>query len=141
MRWPPARKAISTLLSQASGPPSALRNYIETVRPGSVIVQLGLGGGDMSVPAQMVTAKELKLRGSFRFHEEFAVAVDYIDEGMIDVNPLISATLPFTQALVALEFANDRSKPMKVQLAKRSSRYLAHFAAATIFEGQNHKCF
>ena len=35
-----------------------------------VIVQLGLGGGDMSVPMQSVTAKELQLRGTFRFHEE-----------------------------------------------------------------------
>jgi L-idonate 5-dehydrogenase len=87
------------------------------VRPGGVIVQLGLGGGDMSIPMQMVTAKELQLRGSFRFHEEFAIAVDYIDKGMIDVKPLISATLPLTQARDAFELANDRSKSMKVQLA------------------------
>ena len=102
---------------EASGAASALRNCIETVRPGGVIVQLGLGGGDMSVPMQMVTAKELQLRGSFRFHEEFAVAVDYIDKSMIDVKPLISATLPFTRAREAFELANDRSKSMKVQLA------------------------
>jgi len=36
---------------------------------------------------------------------------------MIDVKPLISATLPFTQALAAFELANDRSRSMKVQLA------------------------
>jgi L-idonate 5-dehydrogenase len=102
---------------EASGAASALRNCIETVRPGGVIVQLGLGGGDTPVPLQMVTAKELQLRGSFRFHEEFAVAVDYIDKGMIDVRPLISATLPFTQARDAFELASDRSKSMKVQLA------------------------
>jgi len=102
---------------EASGATSALKNCIETVKPGGVIVQLGLGGGDMSVPMQIVTAKELQLRGSFRFHEEFAVAVDYIDRGMIDVKPLISATLPFTQTSEAFELANDRSQSMKVQLA------------------------
>ena len=101
---------------EASGAASALRSCIETVQPGGVIVQLGLGG-DMSVPMQSVTAKELQLRGSFRFHKEFAVAVDYIDKGLIDVKPLISATLPFTQAREAFELANDRSKSMKVQLA------------------------
>jgi L-idonate 5-dehydrogenase len=95
---------------------SALRGCIETVQPGGIIVQLGLGG-DMSVPMQSVTAKELQLRGSFRFHKEFAVAVDYIDKGLIDVMPLISATFPFTQAREAFELANDRSKSMKVQLA------------------------
>jgi L-idonate 5-dehydrogenase len=102
---------------EASGAPSALRNCIETVRPEGVIVQLGLGGGDTAVPLQMVTAKELQLRGSFRFHQEFGVAVDYIDKRMIDVKLLISATLPFTQARDAFELANDRSKSMKVQLA------------------------
>jgi L-idonate 5-dehydrogenase len=101
---------------EASGAASALRSCIETVQPGGVIVQLGLGG-DMSVPMQSVTAKELQLRGSFRFHKEFAVAVDYIDKGLIDVKPLISATLPFTRAREAFELANDRSKSMKVQLA------------------------
>ena len=102
---------------EASGAASALRNCIDTVQPGGVIVQLGLGGGDMSVPMQSVTAKELQLRGTFRFHKEFAVAVDYIDKGLIDVKPLISATMPFTRAHEAFELANDRSKSMKVQLA------------------------
>jgi L-idonate 5-dehydrogenase len=101
---------------EASGAASALRSCIETVQPGGVIVQLGLGG-DMSVPMQSVTTKELQLRGSFRFHKEFAVAVDYIDKGLIDVKPLISATFPFTRAREAFELANDRSKSMKVQLA------------------------
>jgi L-idonate 5-dehydrogenase len=111
------RKGYFDAAFEASGTASALRNCIETVQPGGVIVQLGLGGGDTSVPLQMVTAKELQLRGSFRFHEEFGVAVDYIDKGMIEVRPLISATLPFTQAREAFELANDRSKSMKVQLA------------------------
>ena len=48
----------------------------------------------MSLPIQMVTAKELEMRGSFRFHEEFGLAVEYIDKGLIDVKPLISATIP-----------------------------------------------
>ena len=105
---------------EASGATSALRNCIETVRPGGVIVQLGLGGGDMSVPMQMVTAKELQLRGSFRFHEEFAVAVDYIDKGMIDVNPLISATLPFTQSVRGI-----RARERSVQVDESATSVLA----------------
>jgi L-idonate 5-dehydrogenase len=34
----------------------------------------------------------------------------------VNVRPLISATLPFTQAVEAFQLASDRSRAMKVQL-------------------------
>jgi L-idonate 5-dehydrogenase len=37
-------------------------------------------------------------------------------EGLIDVKPLISASLPFDAAVEAFELAGDRSKSMKVHL-------------------------
>jgi L-idonate 5-dehydrogenase len=37
--------------------------------------------------------------------------------GLIDVKPLLSATLPFESALDAFNLASDRSRAMKVQLA------------------------
>jgi len=38
-------------------------------------------------------------------------------KGLIDVKPLISATVPFAQAREAFELASDRSRSMKVQLS------------------------
>ena len=37
-------------------------------------------------------------------------------EGRLDVKPLITASLPFEQAVEAFELASDRAKSMKVQL-------------------------
>jgi L-idonate 5-dehydrogenase len=37
-------------------------------------------------------------------------------EGRLDVKPLITASLPFEQAIDAFELASDRSRSMKVQL-------------------------
>jgi L-idonate 5-dehydrogenase len=79
-------------------------------------VQLGLGG-EMKLPMNALVAKELELRGTFRFHQEFGLAVELIGKRLVDVKPLISATLPFTRAKEAFELANDRSQSMKVQLA------------------------
>ena len=79
-------------------------------------MQLGLGG-DMTLPVQTLTAKELDLRGSFRFHEEFPLAVEMMRKGLIDVAPLITHTLPLDQAEEAFRIANDRSKAMKAQIA------------------------
>ena len=109
-------KGYFDVLFEASGAASALAAGIEATRPGGVLVQLGLGG-DMTIPINLITAKELELRGSFRFHEEFALSVEFMSKGLIDVKPLISSTLPFTDAAAAFELANDRSRAMKVQLA------------------------
>ena len=86
------------------------------MRPRSVIIQLGLGG-DMTLPVQAMTAKEIDLRGSFRFHEEFAVAVRLMQAGRIKVEPLISHTMKFEDAVAAFDLAGDRSQAMKVQLS------------------------
>ena len=61
-------------------------------------------------------AKEFDLRGTFRFHEEFGVAVELINQGLVDLKPLISATLPYRDAGRAFALAADRSQSMKVLL-------------------------
>lgn len=111
-----ADKGTFDVLFEASGNQSALVSALDILRPGGVIVQLGLGG-EMTLPINTIVAKELQLRGTFRFHEEFQLAVDMMGQGMIDVKPLISATLPFEQAREAFDLASDRSQSMKVQLA------------------------
>lgn len=100
---------------ECAGVPSALAAGVAAVRPRGTIVQLGLGG-DMNVPLQAITTKELSLRGSFRFHEEFAVAVEMMRKRLIDVRPLITHTMAFADALAAFALAGDRSQAMKVQL-------------------------
>jgi L-idonate 5-dehydrogenase len=100
---------------ECAGVPAAVAAGVAALRPGGVIVQLGLGG-DMTVPVQAITAKELSLKGSFRFHEEFATAVSLMEKGLIDVKPLITHTLPLSEAVEAFRLAGDRSVAMKVQL-------------------------
>jgi L-idonate 5-dehydrogenase len=111
-----ADKGRFDVLFEASGNERALRSAFEVVRPRGVIVQLGLSGGEMTLPFNMVVAKEFDVRGAFRFHEEFGVAVDLINKGLVDLKPLISATLPFRDAGRAFALAADRSQSMKVLL-------------------------
>ena len=86
------------------------------LRPRGIIVQVG-NGGDMTLPVAMMSAKELELRGSFRFHEEFPTAVRMMQSGLIDVKPLITHTIPLAEAESAFLIANDRSRAMKAQIA------------------------
>jgi L-idonate 5-dehydrogenase len=109
-------KGSFDVLFEASGNEAALQGALEAVRPGGIVVQLGLGG-DMKLPINLIVAKEIQLRGTFRFDEEFQLAVDLMGSGLIDVKPLISQTIPFKRAVEAFELASDRSQAMKVQLA------------------------
>jgi L-idonate 5-dehydrogenase len=110
-----AGKGTFDVLFEASGNAAALRLAFDLLRPGATIVQLGLGG-EVTLPLNSIVTKELQLRGTFRFDPEFELALRLMGGGRLDVKPLITASLPFEQAIDAFELASDRSKAMKVQL-------------------------
>lgn len=113
-----ADKGSFDILFECSGAGAALAAGIVALRPRGIVVQLGLGGqAEMPVPMMAVTAKELDLRGSFRFHEEFATGVGLMRKGLIDVKPLITHTVPLDEAVAGFELASDRSRAMKAQIA------------------------
>lgn len=111
-----ADKGRFDVLIEASGNERALRAGFEVLRPRGVIVQLGLSGSETTLPINTIVAKEFDLRGAFRFHEEFGVAVEMINRRLVDLKPLISASLPFRDAGRAFALAADRSQSMKVML-------------------------
>ena len=111
-----ADKGYFDVLYECSGAAAALAGGIGAMRPRGVVLQLGLGG-DMTVPMMAITSKELDVRGSFRFHSEFAIGVELMRKGLIDVEPLITQTLPLDRAVEAFTLASDRSRAMKVQIA------------------------
>lgn len=111
-----ADKGYFDVMIEASGNEAALRAGLECLKPRGVLVQLGLGG-DILVPQNMIVAKEIEVRGSFRFHEEFALAVDLINRRRVDLMPLLTDVLPVDDAVKAFELALDRGRAMKVQLA------------------------
>jgi len=110
-----ADKGSFDVLFEASGNARALVGAFDALRPRAVIVQLGLGG-EMTLPINTIVAKEFDLRGAFRFHEEFAIAVELLNKGLVDVKPLISATLSYRDSARAFALAADRSQAMKVIL-------------------------
>lgn len=111
-----ADKGTFDVLYECSGAQPALVGAIPVLRPGATILQLGLGG-EMTLPMMQITAKELVLKGSFRFHAEYATAISLMQKRLIDVKPLISETVGLADARQGFELANDRSRAMKVQIA------------------------
>lgn len=112
-----ANKGHFDVCFEASGSGAAIAGALTVVRPGGTIVQLGLSGAEVPVAINTIVAKEIALRGTFRFHEEFAWAVDYLAARAIDVVPLLTEIVPLAEATRAFELAADRKRAMKVQLA------------------------
>ncbi len=111
-----ADKGYFDVVFEASGNGHALTAAIHVARPGAIIVQVGIGV-ETPLPINVLVAKELQLRGTFRFDQEFEWAVGFIGTGAIDVAPLLTEVVPLAEAVRAFELAGDRSRAMKVQLA------------------------
>jgi len=101
---------------EASGNQSALTSALDVIRPRGRLIQVGLGG-DVSIPQSVLVSKEIELCGTFRFHEEFAWAVELIGSKRVPLKPLLTGVYPIADAVSAFEAAGDRHTAMKVQLS------------------------
>ncbi len=108
-------KGSFDVVFEASGNERAVRAALDVIKPRGVFVQLGLGG-DISIPQNVVVAKEIEMRGTFRFHEEFGLAVDLLNQKRLDVAPLLTGVYPIEDAVKAFDIAGDRNQSMKVQI-------------------------
>ncbi len=104
------------VLFECTGVGPVVSSTIPSMRPRATIVQLGLGG-DMTLPIQAMTAKELNFKGSFRFHAEFFSAIELMRSGRLDVTPLVTHTLSLADTIRAFELASDRTQALKIQIA------------------------
>ncbi|MEJ2756814.1 MAG: L-idonate 5-dehydrogenase [Gammaproteobacteria bacterium] len=108
-------KGYFDVVIEASGAQAAILTAIDAIRPRGKFIQLGLGG-DVTLPMQKIVSKEIEMKGSFRFHEEFFLAAEVIGLGRINLDNLLSAVFPVEQAVEAFERAGDRNLSMKVQI-------------------------
>lgn len=117
---PAGQKGLFDVMIEASGNQQAIQLGLEVLKPQGVLVQLGLGG-DVTLAQNLIVTKEIEMRGSFRFHAEFELAVDLLSSGKVDVTPLLSSTFGMQDAVAAFDAAGDRTSAMKVQIDFQSS--------------------
>lgn len=102
---------------EVSGSFAALKTCVCAVRRGGVIVQVGtLPHEPLPLVVNELMAKELDLRGAFRWGVEFDWAVAYLSARRVDVRPLLSGQYPLTDAAEAFRAAADKNRSTKVQL-------------------------
>ncbi|PAU78330.1 L-idonate 5-dehydrogenase [Halomonas salipaludis] len=110
-----AGKGTQDVVFECSGSPEALDFALAAIRPRGTIVTVGLGG-KIPVEVNLIVAKEIEIKGSFRFDQEFYKAVELIDKGVVDLASFITSSVSMSSAQEAFELASQREKAMKVQI-------------------------
>jgi len=102
---------------EVSGSFAALKTCMAAIKRGGVVVQVGtLPHEPLPFVVNEVMAKEIDLRGAFRWGIEFDWAVDYLSTRRVDVRPLLSGQYPLKDAVAAFHAAADKNKSTKVQV-------------------------
>jgi L-idonate 5-dehydrogenase len=102
---------------EVSGSFAALKTCVAAVRKGGIVVQAGtLPHEPLPFVINEIMAKEIDLRGVFRWGVEFDWAVEYLSSRRIDVRPLISGQYPLGDAIEAFRAAADKNRNTKVQV-------------------------
>lgn len=102
---------------EVSGSFVALKACVAAAKRGGTIVQVGtIPHEPLPFVVNEIMAKELDLKGAFRWGIEFDWAVDYISSRRVDVKPLLSGQFPLGEAVKAFELAKDKTRSTKVQV-------------------------
>ncbi len=102
---------------EVSGSFAALKTCIAAVKRGGVVVQAGtLPHEPLPFVVNDIMAKEIDLRGVFRWGIEFDWAVRYLSSRRVDVRPLLSGQFALSDAVAAFHAAADKTKNTKVQI-------------------------
>lgn len=85
-----------------SGAPAAVRAGIAAVRGAGVVVLVGMGADEMTLPVSTIQARELRVTGVFRYAGTWPAAIHLVASGQVDLASLVTSRFPLAQAESAL---------------------------------------
>ena len=105
------------LVVDATGSPPVLEAAVGYLRPRGTLWVFGVTphGSQVLFPTYDIFRKDLTIFGSFAVNRTFQEAIALIQSGLVQVEPLISHTLPLEEFARGFELAQSDPKRMKVQ--------------------------
>lgn len=93
------------VVCEATGLPVSFLNAIEAAAVGARLVLIGNGTREVTFNQSTLIKKELDVLGSRNSAGVFETLIDLLRRGVVDVSPLRTRIVPFTEAAEALEAA------------------------------------
>lgn len=87
----------SDIVLEVVGTGPTIQTAIASVRKGGQLTMVGNLAANVEFPLQTVVTRELTLRGSCASSGEYAICLEMLAQGAVDVEPLISATAPLAE--------------------------------------------
>jgi D-xylulose reductase len=102
---------------ECSGAAPAILGLSALIRPGGAAVLVGMPVDPVPVDVVGFQAKEIRIETVFRYANVYDRAISLMASGKVDLKPLISATLPFSQSIAAFDRAVEaRETDVKIQI-------------------------
>lgn len=86
----------------ASGAASAVQSGIRTVRPGGVVVLVGMGAPEIPLPIPVIQNRELIVTGIFRYANTWPIAIELVSSGKVDLDSMVTGHFALTEVDAAL---------------------------------------
>jgi len=96
-------KAIDVVID-ASGADVSIQTGIYITKVGGIFVQVGIGQSDVILPISAMMAKELVIKGSFRYGPgDYRLALALVSQKKVDLRPLVTHRFKFEDAIKAFD--------------------------------------
>ena len=93
----------AAVVIEAVGKAETIRRTLDLVAYAGRIVIIGHSKDEVSLPAQTLVRKEIDLLGSRNSRGAFPEVIRLMHQGTVDMRPLVSHRLPFSEAIEAFE--------------------------------------
>jgi D-xylulose reductase len=103
---------------EASGNATAAAEAFGFVRPGGVVVLVGIPLEPVPLDVAAAQARETRIETVFRYTNVYGRALALLDSGSIDLSPLVTDTFRFQDAVKAFDYA-VRPDPTSVKIQVR----------------------
>jgi L-iditol 2-dehydrogenase len=104
-----------TVTLECTGAEQCVRVALQVTRSGGVVILVGLGKFEMTVPLAGALVREVNIRGVFRYNNDYPIAIELVKTGKVNVKPLVTHHYTIEDTLKAFNTAKTgEGNPIKV---------------------------
>lgn len=103
-----SKKEVNIVL-ECTGAAACVESGIQSLAAAGTFVVVGMGGDSIPVPMNLISMREITIKGCFRYHEgDYDIAIALLSEGKITLKPLITSIYNFEDAIKSYEAQLDK---------------------------------